>query len=135
MVILLDTNILLDYILKREPFYQDARQIMELCSQHTTDGCIALHTVTTLWYLLRKQPEEVRRMVLREICELLQVAGTTHEEVLKAINMTDFKDFEDCVQSKCAKTAGVQYIVTRNVRDYSSSEIPALTPQDFIAMK
>ena len=133
MVILLDTNILLDYILKREPFYENAKKVMEICSNDTTDGCIALHTITTIWYLLRKVPEETRRSALKAICTLLQVVGTTHEEVLKAIDTTDFKDFEDCIQSKCAKTANAQYIITRNTADFASSEIPVLTPQEFLA--
>lgn len=131
MVVLIDTNILLDYILKREPFYEDAKKVMEICSNDNTDGCIALHTITTIWYLLRKIPEETRRSALKAICTLLQIVGTTHEEVIKAIDATDFKDFEDCIQSKCAKTANAQYIITRNTTDFSTSEISALTPQEF----
>ena len=134
MVVLIDTNILLDYILKREPFYEDAKKVMEICSSDMADGCIALHTVTTVWYLLRKLPEETKRAALKAVCELLQVVGTSHDEVLKAIESADFKDFEDCIQSKCAKTANAEHIITRNALDFEASEIPALTPQDFLAL-
>lgn len=134
MVVLIDTNILLDYILKREPFYEDAKKVIEICSTDITDGCIALHTVTTVWYLLRKLPDETRRVALKAICELLQVVGTTHEEVLNAINSEDFKDFEDCIQSKCAKTANAEYIITRNFSDFKFSEIQAIAPQKFLAL-
>ena len=114
MVVLIDANI----ILKREPFYADAQKVMQLCSTETVDGYIALHTITTIWYLLRKLPDAVRRNALTAICNLLQVTGTTHEEVLHAIQMTTFKDFEDCIQSKCAKSANADYIITRNVSDF-----------------
>ena len=112
MVVLIDANIILDYILKREPFYADAQKVMQLCSTETVDGYIALTA----------------------ICNLLQVTGTTHEEVLHAIQMTTFKDFEDCIQSKCAKSANADYIITRNVSDFLKSEIPVLTPQAFYSM-
>lgn len=91
MVVLIDANIILDYILKREPFYAAAQKVMQLCSTETVDGYIALHTITTIWYLLRKLPDAVRRNALTAICNLLQVTGTTHEEVLHAIQMTTLK--------------------------------------------
>ena len=133
MVVLIDTNILLDYILKREPFYEDAKKVMEICSSDMADGCIALHTVTTVWYLLRKLPEETKRAALKAVCELLQVVSTSHDEVLNAIESADFKDFEDCIQSKCAKSVNAEYIITRNVSDFEFSEIPAITPEEFLS--
>lgn len=134
MVVLIDANIILDYLLKREPFYTDAQKIMQICSTEKADGCIALHTITTIWYLLRKFPDDVRRSFLYAICNLLQVVSTTHEEVLHAIQVTAFKDFEDCIQSKCAKSIHADYIITRNISDFSESEIPVLTPQAFFSM-
>lgn len=130
MVLLIDTNIVLDYLLKRAPFYDDAKKMIKLCSENQVYGCIALHTVTTMWYILRKVPEDTRRTALKSICELLQVVGTTHEEVINALDTAEFKDFEDCIQMKCAKTAGADYIVTRNKADFQYSEIPVLTPQE-----
>lgn len=132
MVLLIDANIVLDYLLKREPFYSNSQKVMEICSSESVDGCIALHTVTTLWYILRKVPDEQRRTALRSICDLLNVVGTTHDEVVNAINESDFKDFEDCIQTKCAKTAHADYIITRNIDDFKLSEVAVLTPQELI---
>ena len=132
MVLLIDANIVLDYLLKREPFFSDAKKVIEICSYESVDGCIALHTVTTLWYILRKVPDEQRRTALRSICNLLSVTGTTHDEVVKAIDTVDFKDFEDCIQTKCAKTAQADYIITRNPDDFNLSEVAVLTPQELI---
>ena len=103
---------------------------MTLCSGEQADGCIALHTLTTIWYILRKADDVQRRQALRSLCELLEVVGTTHDEVVAAINQDDFKDFEDCVQSKCAKTAKADYIVTRNAGDFTFSEVPVLSPHE-----
>ena len=132
MVLLIDTNIVLDYLLKREPFYEDAKFVMELCSDDSLDGFIALHTVTNMWYILRKVPEVKRRAALKSICELLQVIGTSHEEVLNALDNEQFKDFEDCIQTKCAKTAKVDCIATRNISNFVYLEIQVITPQKLI---
>lgn len=133
MVLLLDTNIVLDYLLKREGFYEDAKKIMEKCSNENIHGCIALHTITTMWYILRKIPDTQRRDALKLICDLLQVVGTSHDEVVKALDTPDFKDFEDCIQTKCAKTAKADYVITRNKSDFVQSEIPVLTPQELLS--
>lgn len=132
MVLLVDVNIVLDYLLKREPFYSDSKKVIELCSEENVTGCIALHTVTTIWYILRKVPNEQRRTALHSVCDLLEVVGTSHDEVIAAIEKSDFKDFEDCIQTKCAKTANADYIITRNPDDFKLSEIAVLTPQELI---
>ena len=62
----------------------------------------------------------------------LSVAGTTHDEVVNAIDAADFKDFEDCIQTKCAKTAQADYIITRNPDDFKLSEVAVLTPKVLI---
>ena len=132
MVLLIDANIVLDFLLKREPFYSDSKKVMELCSRDDVDGCIALHTVTTMWYILRKIPDEQRRAALRSVCDLLEVVGTTHDEVVAALDNAEFKDFEDCIQTKCAMTAKADYIITRNTDDFKLSDVTVLTPQELI---
>ena len=132
MILLVDANIVLDFLLKREPFYDDSRKVMELCSHDDIQGCIALHTITTLWYILRKVPDDQRRAALRSICDLLEVVGTSHDKVVAALENADFKDFEDCIQTKCARSAHADYIVTRNPDDFKLSEVTVLTPQELI---
>lgn len=69
---------------------------------------------------------------MADVCSFLQVAGVSHDEVLKAIKMKEFGDFEDCLQDKCAKSIGASYIVTRNVKDFSNADIRAISPEDFL---
>ena len=135
MTLLVDANIVLDVLLKRDPFYSTSRKVMELCSRDDVNGYIALHTVTTLWYILRKVPDDQRRGALRSVCDLLEVVGTSHDKVLAAIDNADFKDFEDCIQTKCARSAKAECIITRNPDDFKLSEVPVLTPHELIEKK
>ncbi len=63
---------------------------------------------------------------------ILQVVGASHDEVVKAIDMEEFKDFEDCLQDRCAEGIGANYIITRNIDDFSNSKIQAILPEIFL---
>ena len=132
MVVLIDTNIIIDFLLSREPFYTAAADVMIRCANKELTGYIAIHSVPNLWYILRKIPEIQRRGWLRDICSVLQVAGVSHEDVLRAIDNKTFSDFEDCLQDRCAVRAGASYIVTRNVADFTNSMVPAITPEGLL---
>lgn len=106
MVILIDTNVIIDFLITREPFFEAASLIMQKCAQGEIEGCVAFHSLPNLWYILRKVPDEKRREWLVTICDLLKVVGASHEAVVKAIKMECFKDFEDCLQDRCAEQAG-----------------------------
>lgn len=133
MVILVDANVILDYVASREPFYHEAYKIMEMCYSKKVEGYIAFHSVSIIWYILRKfVPDGAeRRIWMRKILQMVQVTGASHDQVAKAVEMENFSDFEDCLQNKCAETVNAQYIVTNNVKDFKESTIPAITPLDF----
>ena len=110
MVLLIDTNIILDYLLKREPFYNNAKAVMEKCCLDDFHGYIALHTVTTLWYIMRRIPDDTRRLALKSLCEMLTVAGTTHEDRNNpAIHEENVRLSLECVN--LAKQMGCQLYV------------------------
>lgn len=132
MIILVDTNVIIDFLITREPFYKASSEIIKKCADGELTGYIAFHSIPNLWYILRKIPEDKRREWLADICSFLKVAGTSHEEVLKAIRMKEFRDFEDCLQDKCAKSVGAKYIVTRNVGDFNNSDVQAVFPEEFL---
>lgn len=132
MVVLIDTNVIIDFLATREPFYKVSSKVMEKCANRELKGYIALHSIPNLWYILRKTPEEKRRKWLEDICEFLQVVGVGHDEVLKAIRMWDFKDLEDCLQDRCAESVGADYIITRNEADFHASSVPAISPERFL---
>ncbi len=131
LVLLIDTNILLNYITNREdPYLKQSIEIVRKCASGEYTGYIAFHTLSTLWYVLRKRSNYVRRQNLKDICEIFTVATASQMEILDAIEKDSFADFEDCLQDKCAKTVGADYIVTCNVRDFDNSETKAITPDD-----
>lgn len=133
MVILVDTNIILDVIASREPFVTESRKILELCARQEIKGYIAFHSVSNIFFILRKKfSNEERRLLLRGILKVLKVTGASHEKVVTALEQKDFEDFEDCLQEKCAKEVGAECIITRNKEDYINSSIQVKTPHNFL---
>lgn len=133
MAVLIDTNILLNYITGRKDKYLDESvRIVELCALGKINGYIAFHTLSTLWYVLRKKSDKERRENLRDICTIFSVASASQTEIIDAIEKDSFTDFEDCLQDKCAKEAGADYIITVNEKDFANSEITALNPHEFL---
>lgn len=133
MVILVDTNVVLDIIQGRQPYCEAATDIFTLCAMKKVSGYIALHSVSNIFFILRKAfTVQERRRILKDILKIFTIAGTTHQGVLEALEKEDFKDFEDCLQDECAKEVGADYIVTRNVADFGSSEIKAVEPEVFL---
>lgn len=135
MLVLIDTNIVLDILEKREPFYGPSNEVLSLCASKKINGCIALHSISNIFYILRKHySSENRRQLLLGILNFLQIANANHEHVRHALERNDFSDFEDCLQDECAAQNNANYIITRNTEDFSNSTIPAITPSDFLAM-
>lgn len=63
---------------------------------------------------------------------IFSVASASQEEIIEAIENDSFADFEDCLQDKCAKEAGADYIITVNEKDFENSEIEAINPREFL---
>ena len=132
-VLLIDTNVLLNYLTNRnDPYLEQSVEIIRRCADGRCIGYIAFHTLSTLWYVLRKRSDSVRRQNLKDICTIFSVASASQTEILDAIERDNFTDFEDCLQDKCAKDVGADFIITCNVKDFENSEIPAITPTDYL---
>jgi predicted nucleic acid-binding protein len=133
--ILIDTNVILDYLLMREPFQEDADKVVKLCVDNKVRGCIAAHSIPNLFYILRKDcNDSERRNMLINICRIFDVEGIDRTKLINALNDDDFSDFEDCLQAECAKSYGADYIITRNLKDFLNSDVPAVTPSEFLQM-
>ena len=130
--ILVDTNILLDYLLCREPYEQIAREIVLACKRKQVSGCIAAHSISNMFFILRKAfSVEERKSLLRNLCELFEVEGIDKVQILEALASERFSDFEDCLQMECAIAFRADYIVTRNCDDFKGSRIPCIEPEEF----
>jgi predicted nucleic acid-binding protein len=86
-----------------------------------------------MFYILRKEySSKERRILLLDLCSIFAVVGIDKDKLVSGLKNEDFADFEDCLQMECAREFGVDYIVTRNTDDYKVSEIPAITPKEYL---
>lgn len=133
--ILVDTNVLLDYLLTREPFYENAEKIIRACVDGKAKGCIAAHSVSNMFFILRKDySAEERRELLIGLCTIFDIEGIDKIKLLSGLHNKEFSDFEDCLQMECAKAYKADYIVTRNISDYKMSGIKAVSPKDYLSL-
>ena len=133
MVVLIDTNIALDFLTVRQPFYYSAKAVLQACADDKVQGYIAFHSLPNIFYILRKNySEKDRRSMLERLCLVLQVTGASHDKVCEAISWDEFSDFEDCLQAECAKEISADYIVTRNADDFKYSHVKAITPEELL---
>lgn len=135
MRVLLDTNILIDYLAEREPFFQDAQNLILACCQGKYDGCAAAHSICNMFYILRSQmSEHERRQSLLWFCEILDIISINKLKLKTALENESFRDMEDCLQTECAEEFSADYIVTRNPKDFTKSRIPAIEPGTLLRM-
>ena len=133
MVILIDANIILDHLIPRQPFVDIADEVLRLCFQQKCNGYIAAHSITNIFYILRKQfSASERKAMLLELCEFIEIAGIQKKEVINALTNEDFDDLEDRLQVECARMVNADYVVTRDITDFSASPIPAILPEDLL---
>ena len=91
MKILVDTNILIDYVSKRDPFSENARSVLFLCMEKQVDGCIAAHSVMNAFYILRKELSDAeRKNFLLDMCSFLAVIGIDKSKIVSALRNESF---------------------------------------------
>lgn len=126
--VLFDTNVLLDVLLEREPHHETSAAALELVARGEVEGFLAAHAVTTLAYLLERETGAARtRALLTELLARMRVAAVTEAVVHRAL-ASELRDFEDAVCVAAAEEAGIAVIVTRNLKDFAGSRVPALPP-------
>lgn len=129
MVLLIDTNVIIDVAIKRTPFYEDSKKIFDYCSSKRVNGIIAAHSITNLWYIMRKQyTTEQRRKFVSALFDYFEISSLNKDKLLAAIQRDNFSDFEDCLQDECAAAVHADFIITRYKNDFKNSKIKALLP-------
>ncbi|MEE9463077.1 MAG: PIN domain-containing protein [Bacteroidales bacterium] len=130
--ILLDTNIVLDLLARRMPFYNDAAELFSLADKKTIRLSLSSLSLANIHYVLKKlKPEQEARNIIRNFKILVQVLSFDNKIVDLALN-SDFKDFEDAIQYFTAIENDKELIVTRNMSGYRESKIPVMTAREFI---
>ena len=133
MKVLVDTNVVLDVLLKQAPFYNDSFVIFQLADSKRISGVLAAISLTNIFYLLRKAKIDSAEVyqIMDKLAALFTVAPIVETTIAGALALR-WKDFEDAVQFIAAKESKVEFIITRNKADYKTSEIPCMTPTEFI---
>ena len=126
---LIDTNVLLDVALRRQPYYALASALLGHLAQSPAGAFIAWHTVSNFYYIARPHlgDEETRRTI-EELTDFLNIVPTGNESLAYALSLP-IADFEDAMQVAAAHAANAQHIVTRDEHDFTNSPIPAITPE------
>ncbi|MCM1136878.1 MAG: PIN domain-containing protein [Clostridium sp.] len=133
MRILIDTNIMLDVLMGRQPYFDIADRIIKLCAEKKVEGYIAAHSIPNMFYILRKyMSDSERREALKLLCQIVKIEGIDSSKIFLAIENGKFSDLEDCLQEECAVAISADYIVTRNIKDFEFSRVPAILPDIFL---
>ena len=133
MVLLIDANIILDVLLNRPDFVKDSAMIWKLCETEQMKGYVSTLTFANLVYIMRKQldPEKIED-VFHKLNLIFEFADFSVSDLTHAADL-NWNDFEDAVQSVTAERIHADYIITRNVRDFSKSRVMAFTPSELLA--
>lgn len=132
MKLLIDANIILDVLQKREPHYRYSAIIWKLCETRKVTGYVSVLTFMNMVYILRKElsPEKIEE-TYKALSLIFTFEDLTVEDVKNAL-LKRQKDFEDAVQIETAERVNADFIITRNVKDFMKSSIPAYTPLEFM---
>ncbi len=135
MKALVDTNVIIDALTGREPFRETAEEIFMLAANQIEDLYITASSVTDIYYLIRKHLHDTERAksAIAKLFELFYILDSTAEDCREAL-LLDMKDYEDAVISCCASRTQMEYIVTRNIKDYKKSKVLAVLPDKFIKL-
>ncbi|MBE9250621.1 PIN domain-containing protein [Dolichospermum sp. LEGE 00240] len=132
MKILLDTNIIIDNALEREPFWNASEQVLSLIEQGKITGYISASTFSDLYYIIRKaRGRDWTLTYLNQLVTFCQIA-TVNQAVITMAFTTNFKDFEDAIQYSTAVVNQLDAIITRNSQDFPVVTPRILTPDQLI---
>jgi predicted nucleic acid-binding protein len=134
--VLIDTDVILDFFFDRKPFSDDAALIFSLCEKKKIKGFVTPVIYSNTYYLLRQTARHDKVIEkLKQLLSITDVLIMDREVVYHALN-SEFSDFEDALQNYSAsKNGDIDIIITRNIKDYKSSKIGVLTPENYIKTK
>jgi len=132
MRVLVDTNVILDVLCNRKNFVADSLRVFQCCEAGRLDGYISALSIPNIVYIMRRELERDRiREVLRTLTAIFSIVELREGDLLKAAELP-VADYEDAIQSVGASRIQADYIVTRNIRDFTNSPTPAVTPGNLL---
>lgn len=130
----IDTNVLIDFLGERDPFYDAAARIVSRADRKEIELMVSsLSYATASYILMRYNPQDLVMEKLKKFTPLCTVTNVGAEEVNLSL-YSAFSDFEDALQYYSAWKAGATVIITRNKKDFRSSSLPVYTPDEFLSL-
>ncbi len=129
----IDTNIVIDLLSRREPFYDEAATLFSLADKKEIELTVSSLTIAnTCYILLRQMDSNKAKLILRKLRMIVKILSLDDKIIGLALNDENFSDFEDGLQYFTALENGQDLIITRNLRDFKNSKLPVLTSKQFI---
>ena len=135
MRLMIDTNILLDVLVRRDVFYDHSKSVLSLCEDRTVQGFVSASAITDVFYVTRKALGSVEETykVISSILNIVRILTVTNEDVLKAFQIK-VKDFEDCLMATCARSNKCDGVVTRNKKDFLAFGVTLYSPEELLQL-
>lgn len=129
--LLVDTNIVVDLLTRREDFYREAQDLFTLSDEGKVKLLVSSLTFANTHYLLdrHKNKDEARKILIK--FKVLVEVAKLDDKIIELALASDFTDFEDAIQYYTALENGVDVIITRNLRDFKTSKLPVLTAKEY----
>jgi len=131
---LIDINIFMDFLFKRQG-HENVAEVFKFCMKGNIKGFVCAHEITTLCYFLDKAQNNKAKTkkVISRLIQRFAVIEINEDLLSKALN-SEIDDFEDAVIEVSAIDKNIDYIITRNIKDFKKSTIPAKTPEEIISI-
>jgi len=130
----LDSDIILDYLYAREPFFQESVDLISLIENKKIKGFISSLIIWNIYYILAKYTNEKNaRELVREFRTIIEIIPID-EKIIDLGLDSSIKDFEDSIQYFAAKSKKIKFIITRNKKDYPDGEIKLFSPKEFLTI-
>lgn len=134
--ILIDTDVILDFLFDREPFSENAAKIVSLCESKEITGFVTPVIINNVYYLLRQTAKHEKVIEkLKMLVSITEVLVINKDSIIQALN-SEFKDFEDALQNYSAElNKEIDIIITRNTKNYKNSSLAVMTTDNYLKMR
>ncbi|HPE75817.1 MAG TPA: PIN domain-containing protein [Draconibacterium sp.] len=128
-----DTNIVIDLLARRLPFFEDAATLFSLADKKQIELSVSSLTIANTSYILTQQMDSKNaKLILRKLRLIVKTLSLDDKIIGLALNDENFSDFEDGLQYFTAMENGQEFIITRNLKDFKNSKLPTMTAKQFI---
>ena len=130
--ILIDINVLLDVLMNRAEFYEASAEVLTFCVEERISGYISAAAVDTLYFIIRRTKSHLDAInLIKKLRTFLKVVPV-NDKIIDLALTSDFEDLEDAIHYYAAIKANIEGIITRNKKDFKTTQIPVLTPDEFL---